>query len=71
MKGSLENPQPTNEKTQLVADDTLVIFTIELLKEMEQLEAGWYLRDLGYNFPVTMDAIYKATGRKHWSGGNQ
>jgi hypothetical protein len=65
VKGSLTDPKPSDEgKTQLTATDELVVFTRELLKEMVPLDAGWYLRELGYNFPTTMDAIYKATGRR-------
>jgi len=32
----------------------------EALKEMPPLEAGYFMRDLGCNFPVTMDAVRKA-----------
>ena len=27
------------------------------MKEMPRLEAGLFLRDIGLNFPVTMDAL--------------
>lgn len=42
------------------ADDELICLAVDLLKEMKELEVGYYIRDLGYNFPVTMDALKKA-----------
>jgi len=42
------------------ATSDLVDMAKEALKEMPPLEAGRFLRDLGCNFPVTMDAVRKA-----------
>lgn len=50
-------------KTRLKAEPFEIEITELALKEMAPLEAGFTLRDLGLNFPTTMDALYIA-GKK-------
>lgn len=42
------------------ADQDIVELAEAALLEMAPLEAGYFLRDLNVNFPVTMDAINRA-----------
>ena len=41
----------------LKADNETIEFAKMALEEMAPLEAGYFLRDLGKNFPVTMNAL--------------
>jgi hypothetical protein len=50
----------TPDTKQFSADDELVNFSIEVLNEHAPLEAGFFLRSLGYNLATTLDAINKA-----------
>lgn len=46
---------------QLKADQEDIDIAEQLLTEMAPLEAGYFMRDLGYSFPVTMDSLKKAS----------
>ena len=45
------------------ADEELIEFSMEVLREHAPLEAGYFLREMGYNLPIALDAIKKASER--------
>ena len=53
-------PSKTPVTRQFEADEELVEFSMEVLKEHAPLEAGFFLRKMGYNLATTLDAIDKA-----------
>lgn len=55
--------KPNLEIGPLKASDDIVNLAEAALLEMAPLEAGFFLRDLNMNLPVTMDAISRAKER--------